>query len=243
MGQTQDTNFHTETTRLIYWHWPQDAEKRGDISQRLLIIALGSGGQVRPYADMFGSILGLRIKNQHGYLLVTFLDATGIQQCLGHEGSHLIILHNFSTTNVYLRQQLLQQQRISFQIVVDNWQRIVSFQSHLMKFYFLLFIWLCWVALQYWRLIGRDPNTYFNFALPNVDTIANRLKVWESLFVITLINWSCFKFSELWCSGVRVGLWHQNTEFKSPPRQLFYFSTFAWMIKTDTRQWFVFFYR
>ena len=57
MGQTQDTNFHTKTT---HWRQLKDAEKRDDLSQRQVTGSWKwwSG----PYADMFGTVLGLKIK-------------------------------------------------------------------------------------------------------------------------------------------------------------------------------------
>ena len=61
--------------------------------------------------------------------------------------------------------------RISYHIVVYNWQRTVSFQSHVIKFKFVVFILVC-----------RDPNTL----------ILPFLNVRESLFVIILINWPLF---------------------------------------------------
>ena len=65
-------------------------------------IALESGGPARTRTCLIGTVLGLRIQSQHDYLVVAFLQATGIQQWLADERSHLIILHHFSTTNVTL---------------------------------------------------------------------------------------------------------------------------------------------
>ena len=83
------TTNHTETTRLIYWHWPQDTWKWGDVTSPTpnhCSWKWWSG----PYTDMFGTALGLRIQSHHGYLVVVSLGCYKHPTMVGPWRSQLI---------------------------------------------------------------------------------------------------------------------------------------------------------